>query len=285
MSSTIPWKDFTVLSFDIYGTLIDWESGIYNNLTSSPLGPYLPSTRKEVLENFENYERAVQSETPTLKQAQIQERCLQRYAKDLNVVPSKLSEEQVNSAAKAFGDSLGTWPAFPDSVKATKRLGKHYKLVPLSNIDRGSFSQTNAGPLEGLHFDAIYTAEDVGSYKPDPRNFEYLLEHIKTDFGASKEQLCHAAQSLFHDHAPAKKFGLTSVWVDRKGVMGERPADGKEGGQEYGYKLKVESLAELADIVDKAWADGGSGDEVPPEVKGEGQDPAVVVKGSQQDAQ
>lgn len=96
----------------------------------------------------------------------------------------------------------------------------------------------------------------IGSYKPDPRNFEYLLSHIKSDFGVDKEQLCHVAQSLFHDHAPAKRFGLASVWVDRKGIMGAR-ADGQSHAaseHEYGYKLRVETLGELAEMVDKATA-------------------------------
>jgi FMN phosphatase YigB (HAD superfamily) len=107
--------------------------------------------------------------------------------------------------------------------------------------------------LAGCHFDAIYTAQDIGSYKPDLKNFHYLLEHVKSDFGVEKEGLVHVAQSLFHDHRPAKKVGIQSVWVDREGMIGEK-AHGAGGEEEYGYRLRVESLGELARIVEEAYA-------------------------------
>lgn len=108
-----------------------------------------------------------------------------------------------------------------------------------------------------LTFEHLNAEEYVtGSYKPDPRNFEYLLEHVKQDFGIEKDQLCHVAQSLYHDHAAIQPFGVTSVWVDRKGFMGARAVGEQKqvSADEYGYQLRVESLGELADIVDKAAA-------------------------------
>ena len=105
--------------------------------------------------------------------------------------------------------------------------------------------------MKGCSFDAIYTAQDIGSYKPDLKNFHYLLEHISSDFGVEKDGLVHVAQSLFHDHRPAKKVGIQSVWVDRKGVIGEKAHGGEE---EYGYRSRVESLGELARIVEEAFA-------------------------------
>lgn len=128
--------------------------------------------------------------------------------------------------------------------------GKRYKLIPLSNVDLASFQQTLSGPLKGCHFDKVYTAEDIGSYKPDLKNFHYLLEHVKSDFGIEKAELCHVAQSLFHDHGPAKQVGLQSVWVDRSGHMG---GDTSGASEKYGFKLRVETLQELADIVEEAW--------------------------------
>jgi FMN phosphatase YigB (HAD superfamily) len=109
--------------------------------------------------------------------------------------------------------------------------------------------------LKGCHFDAIYTAEDIGSYKPAARNFEYLLEHVQTEFGVEKNELCHVAQSLFHDHEPAKKFDLQSVWVDRSGYMGTQTARSDDLASEFGIKLKVQSLGELAEIVERAFAE------------------------------
>lgn len=175
---------------------------------------------------------------------------LRRYAKELDVVEAgDLTQSQIEEACNEYGSKISRYPAFADTIEAMQRLGKHFKLMPLSNVDHKSLDGSLEGPIKGVRFDAIYTAEDIGSYKPDLRNFNYLLEHIKSDFGLEKEQLCHVAQSLFHDHRPAKQMGIQSVWVDRKGFMGEM---GKAREEDFGYQLKVDSLGELADIVDDA---------------------------------
>lgn len=250
MASPIDWPSIKALSFDIYGTLIDWESGIYNAALASAIGPHLPS-RAETLNGIDDHDVQVQSENPTMLQSDVIAEGLRRYAKDLGLVADgKLSQADVDQAAKEYGAKIGSYPAFEDTVKAIQSLGKRFKLIPLSNVDRSSFSQTLSGPLEGCHFDAIYTAQDIGSYKPDLKNFHYLLEHVKADFGVEKEGLVHVAQSLFHDHRPAKKVGIQSVWVDRKGFIGEK-AHG--GGEEYGYRLRVETLGELVRVVEDAF--------------------------------
>lgn len=201
---------------------------------------------------IERNDLPVQKEHPTWRQTEIIAEGLRRYARELKIVENgHLTEEQIDQSAKEYGSKIGEYPAFEDSVRAMQALGKHYKLVPLSNVDRGSFGKTLDGPLKGCHFDAIYTAEDIGSYKPNIKNFEYLLKHIKLDFGVEKDQLCHVAQSLFHDHGPAQQVGLQSVWVDRGGLMGGEP----QGAQErFGFKLRVETLRELADIVEDAFS-------------------------------
>lgn len=110
------------------------------------------------------------------------------------------------------------------------------------------------------HCESVEGANQVltGSYKPDARNFEYLLEHVRGEFRCEKEELCHVAQSLYHDHAPIKELGVASVWVERKGTMGVMKGSEKEGGDagtsadKYGYQLRVESLKQLADIIDEA---------------------------------
>lgn len=131
-----------------------------------------------------------------------------------------------------------------------QRLGQHFKLITLSNVDHDSFNRTLDGPLCGCRFDAIYIAQDIGSYKPDLKNFRYLLEHVESEYNVEKDQLCHVAQSLFHDQGPAKQIDIQSVWVDRQDIIGSEPKNLQE---QYGYQLRVESLSELADIVDRAF--------------------------------
>lgn len=248
-TTSIPWSQIRALSFDVFGTLIDWETGIYTAAHATLLGPHLPSSRAELLAAIERHDTAVQHEQPTLLQNAVIAEGLRRYARELRIVETgKLRADQVEAAVSEYGARIGDYTAFPDTVAALRRLGKRFRLIPLTNVDNASFARTRAGPLQGIEFDAVYTAEDVGAYKPDPRNFQYLLEHVEQDFGVRKEQLCHVAQSLFHDHGPAKEFGIQSVWVDRGGVMGGEVAGAQA---KYGYALRVETLAELADIVER----------------------------------
>jgi len=252
-AATIPWTSIKALSFDIYGTLVDWEGGIATSARATVLGPYFPKDHKELMLGIEKHDTTVQRESPSMKQCDVIAEGLRRYATELRVVEEgKLTQDQVNEAAKQYGGRIGEYPAFPDTIEAIQKLGKHYKLIPLTNVDNASFKQTREGPLNGCHFDAYYTAEDIGSYKPSLKNFHYLLEHVKSDFGVEQSELCHVAQSLFHDHGPAGQVQLQSVWVDRKGAMGGDP----EGAQEkFGFQLKVESLGELAAIVDGAFGE------------------------------
>ena len=108
---------------------------------------------------------------------------------------------------------MGDWPAFPDSAEALAYLKQHYKLVILSNVDNDSFNGSNA--RLGVAFDAIYTAEDVGAYKPSDRNFDYMLEKL-AGLGIEKHEILHTAESMFHDHVPAKRHGLASCWIYRR---------------------------------------------------------------------
>ena len=251
MASPIDWTSVKALSFDIFGTLVDWESGIYDAARASAVGPYLPS-RSETLNGIDDHDVEIQSQNPTMLQCDVIAEGLRRYVKDLGLVADgKLSQDEVDQASKEYGAKIGEYPAFDDTIKAIQTLGKRFKLIPLTNVDRESFSRTLAGPLKGCHFDAIYTAQDIGSYKPDLKNFHYLFEHAKSDLGIEKQDLVHVAQSLFHDHRPAKKLEIPSVWVDRKGLIGEKAHGGSE---EFGYKLRVETLGELAAIVEEAFA-------------------------------
>ena len=200
--------DYKVLTFDCYGTLIDWESGIWDALQPLLMTNRRVDLRREpVLETFARHESAQQAETPGM-----------RYPELLATVHGRLAEElELASNAgldTAFGASLPHWPAFPDTADALRYLATRYKLVILSNVDRAGFAASNR--KLGVEFDAICTAEDVGSYKPSPRNFDYLLERLRTDLGLAPGDVLHTAQSLFHDHVPATRCGLSTAWIDRQ---------------------------------------------------------------------
>ncbi|KIW17059.1 haloacid dehalogenase, type II [Exophiala spinifera] len=255
-----PFSSFKVISYDIYGTLIDWESGIIDQLqslvsripTGSPYAVCRSSKtgegRIKLAEKFNEIEAQVQAENPTMKYSQILREAYLRLGPALGVKDGDLENE-----AQQFGDSVGSWPAFPDTVDACKRLAKYYKMIPVSNVDRDSFSKTLSGPLAGVDFFRVYTAQDIGSYKPDLRNFDYLLSHAKEDAGVEKDEILHVAQSIYHDHVPAKKMGMSSVWINRKGA-GMGSAGGIQGVHErgeVGYGWRYATLGDFADEVEK----------------------------------
>jgi len=228
--------DFKVLTFDCYGTLIDWETGIFQAL--APLTRRAGhSDRNKVLESFAVHEAEQELLTPAMPYSQLLGLVYKRLAKDWGV---KVTDEEAN----IFGASVPDWPAFPDSAASLQYLKKFYKLVILSNVDRLSFRSSNA-KLE-VEFDAIYTAQDIGSYKPSPRNFDYMLSRLKNDFGLGSQDVLHTAQSLFHDHAPANQFGLASAWIDRRHAEDGWGATPVPPGSPR-YDFRFESMAALVD--------------------------------------
>jgi 2-haloacid dehalogenase len=198
--------DFQVLTFDCYGTLIDWETGLCRAIGPWLHGHGVSATRDQMLAAFAAAEAPQQAETPDLRYPELLARVHTTMAQRFGVAPDA-------AAAQAFGDSIQDWPAFPDSAEALAYLKQHYRLVILSNIDRASFAHSSR--KLGVAFDAVYTAEDIGSYKPDVRNFEYMLDRLAEQAIAS-EQILHTAESLYHDHAPAKRFGLSTCWIHRR---------------------------------------------------------------------
>ena len=139
------------------------------------------------------------------------------YRDVLAVVYKRLAEQWGVTASwdecVAYGNSIGNWPAFPDTPDALKYLKQHYKLVILSNVDNQSFAASNR--RLGVEFDAIYTAEDIGAYKPAAKNFDYMLEKLSGS-GVAKSSILHTAESLFHDHVPANRHKLASCWIYRR---------------------------------------------------------------------
>lgn len=199
--------DYKVLTFDTYGTLIDWESGIYNALAPLLAKLQMAPERDSVLERFAQMESDQQSATPAMVYSDLLQVVYRRLSEDWDVV---VDDDEVSR----FGRSVKDWPAFEDSADALRYLKGRYKLVTLTNCDRESYRGSNA--RFEIEWDAIYTAQDVGSYKPDHRNFEYMLQHLQKDFGLGKADILHTAQSLFHDHVPATHFGLATNWIDRR---------------------------------------------------------------------
>lgn len=227
-------SDFSALSFDCYGTLIDWETGILTAL--EPLRERSDVDAEELLEAYGVIEHEVEQECPGLVYSQLLERVHAGLCRGFGVPEDELE------AAK-LGASVGDWPAFPDSVEALRYLKQHFKLIILSNVNRLSFAGSNR--RLGVDFDHIFTAQDIGSYKPDLRNFEYLLDHLN-EAGIGKGELLHVAQSLFHDHVPANRMGIASAWIDRRA--------GKQGGGATvlpdpmpHYDFRFTSMVELAE--------------------------------------
>jgi 2-haloacid dehalogenase len=197
--------DFKVLTFDCYGTLIDWETGMISAL--EPLTTRVSGlTRDAILEAHAKQEVAQERITPTMRYRDLLAVVYKRLAEAWRV-PVRWDE------CVAYGKSVATWPAFADSPAALRYLKRHYKLVILSNVDNATFVASNE-KLE-VEFDAICTAEDIGSYKPDPRNFQYMLDHL-AGLGLAKRDVLHTAESLFHDHAPAQAIGLATSWIHRR---------------------------------------------------------------------
>ncbi|KAK5022454.1 hypothetical protein LTS07_010114 [Exophiala sideris] len=158
-------SDYSLLSFDVYGTLIDWETGILTAL--EPLTNQKDEmTRDTILEIYHELEKEQQVTTPDMPYSEVLAKIYPKIAERIGASAPSAQE------AKTFGQSVGWWPAFPDTVDALKRLSKHYRLVVLSNVDKVSFNASNSGPLEGFDFDRIITAQEVGAYKPDLRNFK-----------------------------------------------------------------------------------------------------------------
>lgn len=234
--------DYRLLTFDVYGTLIDWETGVLTALqpllASDPTGAATNLPKSRLLEVFHECEAAQQARTPNLKYADLLATIHPQVAATLGLPPPS------DAASAAFGASVASWPAFPDTVRALRRLGERYRLVVLSNVDRESFAGTNAGPLQGVPFDLVVTAQDVGSYKPDVRNFEYMLREVKERFGVERGEVIQTAQSQFHDHHPARKVGVKSSWIVRPGAVMGNLADEV-------WDWRFDTLGDMADAVDE----------------------------------
>ena len=195
-------SDYKALSFDCYGTLIDWEAGIAAVLRPWADEVGLGLDDEQLLAAYADNEAAVEWDLPTALYPEVLATAFRRTGQALG--------RAVDAAwAERLGGSVPDWPAFPDSAPALAALARHYQLFVVSNVHRAGFAASNRR-LRG-RFAAVITAEDVRAYKPADNHFRALLGTID-DLGLARGELLHVAQSLFHDHVPARKAGLPSVW-------------------------------------------------------------------------
>jgi 2-haloacid dehalogenase len=232
MTTDIDYGAFDALTFDCYGTLIDWETGILAGLRAA-LGPHgVDGTDDELLEGYADAEARLEK-GPYLRYREI-------LAEGLRSIASGLETTVTDQDAAAFGGSVVDWPAFPDSATALARLKTRFRLGVLTNCDDDLFAESNK--RLDVEFDWIVTAQQVGSYKPDERNFAALFERLAAD-GVGRDRILHVAQSLFHDHAPAKRLGLTTVWIDRRH---DRPGSGATPPADAKPDARITSMADFA---------------------------------------
>lgn len=236
---------YRTLSFDVYGTLIDWEAGIAAVLRPWAAEVGLDADEETLLTAYADNEAAVERERPTALYPEVLAEAFRRTGEVLgHPVPDGWAER--------LGESVPDWPAFPDSVEGLRELASRYELIILSNVDRAGFEGSRR--RLGADFAAVVTAEDVGAYKPASNHFE-ALEGALGELGVPRGQHLHAAQSLFHDHVPARRHGLDSVWINRRH---DRPGWGAtpEPDEEFGYLAVFTSIEDFAGEVRRQFARG-----------------------------
>jgi 2-haloacid dehalogenase len=202
----IRFHDFDALTFDCYGTLVDWERGILGGLRPVLDAHGVAAGDQELLESYARHEARLEG-GPYLRYRDVVAGALRGILADHGSAPT-------DAEAAAFGDSVGDWPPFPDSADALARLSERFRLGVITNCDGDLFARTRE-KLK-VDFDWIVTAEQARGYKPSLHNFELAFETIDVP----RERILHVAQSLFHDHVPAKHLGMTTVWIDRRGDAG-----------------------------------------------------------------
>jgi 2-haloacid dehalogenase len=200
--SSIDFDRFDALTFDCYGTLIDWERGILNALQPVLAPRGVDTGEEELLALYAGHEAELEA-GPYLPYREVVAAALRRLVADLG-------HEASDDETAEFADAVGDWPAFPDTAAALRHLQEHFRLGVITNCDRDLFARSNR--RLGVTFDSVVTAEDAGAYKPSFVPFELAFATLDV----SRERILHVAQSLYHDHAPAKELGLTTVWVDRR---------------------------------------------------------------------
>jgi 2-haloacid dehalogenase len=198
----LDFSSFEYLSFDCYGTLIDWESGILGYLRPLLRTKGCDVSEEQILNLYSEFEPH-QQDLAYRRYREILASVVRDFGRELRI---DFTEKEVDGLA----GSIRAWKPFPDTVGALKRLKTRYKLAVLSNIDDDLFAST--APKLGVEIDCVVTAQQVQSYKPSSRNFDTLLNRLQVD----KDRLLHVAESLYHDVIPAQALGIATVWVNRR---------------------------------------------------------------------
>ncbi|MBE9193100.1 haloacid dehalogenase type II [Gloeocapsopsis crepidinum LEGE 06123] len=197
----INFNDYQALTFDCYGTLIDWESGILGVMKPILSAHGVEVDDREIIKYYSEFEPAIQ-QNGYIKYREVLKKVVQKFGDRFDFVPTTTEIE-------SLPESLQNWQPFPDTIKALQFLQQKYKLVIISNVDDDLFA-TTAKHLK-VEFNEIITAEQAKSYKPSLNNFKLAFSRI----GIPQEQILHVAASLYHDIVPARSLGLTTVWVNR----------------------------------------------------------------------
>jgi 2-haloacid dehalogenase len=223
---------FQVLTFDCYGTLIDWETGIWEALRPVLERHGAAAGREQALEWFGALES--EAERPPYRDYKTVLRdVLEGFGRRAGFAPT-------DTECHNFAQSVGEWPAFPDTAAALQALRARFQLAIVSNVDDDLFA-LSARRL-GVTFDWVITAEQARSYKPSHQNFLLAMRRI----GLPRERVLHVAQSLYHDVAPARSLGLSTVWVNRRrGLAGPGATPAAEAKPDF----EVPDLRTLAEAV------------------------------------
>jgi 2-haloacid dehalogenase len=231
----LDFDQFDVLTFDCYGTLIDWEAGIASGLLAMLEAHGVQATSEDVLATYAGHEAELEA-GPYRLYRDVLGLAMGALGTDYGVEPTA-------SEIAAFGGSVGDWPAFPDSAAALQRLHRRFRLGVITNCDDDLFAASTR--RLGVTFDWVVTAQQAQRDKPNPRGFELAFERI----GLPTSRILHVAQSLFHDHVTAKRLGLATVWVNRRqgraGTGATPPANATPD-------LVVPDMATLADLATAA---------------------------------
>ena len=229
----LDFNQFEWLSFDCYGTLVDWETGISDAVAGALESHDIYLPRSEILSLFAEVEPQIQDGSGYLEYRRVLRRVMA-------LIGIELDFQFTESDLTCLSDTLPSWPIFDDTVPSLTAMKSRYKLAIISNVDDDLFART-AREL-GVEFDTVVTAEQVRSYKPDHRNFHTALERM----GIEKDRWLHVGESLYHDIGPANQLDISCVWVnrghDQEGPGATRPTDATPD-------LEVPDLATLVNLM------------------------------------
>jgi 2-haloalkanoic acid dehalogenase type II len=229
-------SDFDAVTFDVYGTLIDWEPAIVEFLVRWATEHGVTATAEQLIMSFDGARAIIQKERPAHLYPEVLRRCFDRISSDFGVTIDPERRE-------AFSATPHQWPAYSDAPAGLKQLQARAKIGALSNIDNASL--TSSCKKMAVDFDIVVTAERVGAYKPSPEHFDTALADLAA-MGIARSRVLHVGQSLRADITPANKLGLKCVWINRPerllGLSGEGAADAHPD-------LTVGSLAEMLDAI------------------------------------